>query len=119
VDKDGQSIPGASLVIFPADVGSPALLSDSMIRVASGQNGAYTSGRLAPGKYTVIAPDSNVDFSADFIDNLWAARSKSEPIELAANGTTSVTVQLTPIDWDVQAGENRKIELDLRKPEEK
>jgi hypothetical protein len=69
-----------------------------LIRASTDQNGAYTSARLAPGKYTVIATDSIVDFSADCIDKLWAARSKAEPIELAANGTASVTLQLTPIN---------------------
>ena len=98
VDKDGQPMPDTSLVIFPADVGSPPLLADSLIRASTDQNGAYTSARLAPGKYTVIATDSIVDFSADCIDKLWAARSKAEPIELAANGTASVTLQLTPIN---------------------
>jgi hypothetical protein len=98
VDKDGQPLPDTSLVIFPADIGSPALLADSLVRASTDQNGAYTSGRLAPGKYTVIATDSNVDFSADFIDRLWAARSKAEPTELAVNGTASVTLQVTPIN---------------------
>jgi hypothetical protein len=98
VDKDGQPIPDTSLVMFPAEVGSPALLADSLMRSSTDQNGAYTSGRLAPGKYTVIATGGNVDFSADCIDKLWAARSKAEPIELAANGTASVTLQLTPIN---------------------
>jgi hypothetical protein len=98
VDKEGHPIPDTSLVIFPADVASPALLADSLIRASSDQNGAYASGRLAPGKYTVIATDSRVDFSADCIDKLWAARSKAEPIELAPNGTASVTLELTSIN---------------------
>ena len=98
VDKDGQPIPDTSLVIFPADVASPALLADSLTRASTDQNGAYTSGRLAPGKYTVIATDSIVDFSADCIDKLWAARSKAEPIELAPNGSASVTLELTSIN---------------------
>jgi hypothetical protein len=98
VDKDRQPIPDTPLVIFSADVGSPALLADSLIRSSTDQNGAYTSGKLAPGKYIVIATESRVDFSADCIDKLWAARSKAEPIELAPNGSASVTVDLTSIN---------------------
>jgi hypothetical protein len=98
VDKDGQAIPDTSLVIMPADVSSPALLADSVIRASSDQKGTYTSGRLAPGKYIVIATDSNADFSADCIDKLWAVRSKTQTIELAPNGSASVTVELTSIN---------------------
>jgi hypothetical protein len=98
VDKDKNALPDSSLVILPADIGSPALLADSMIRTSTDQNGAYTSDRLAPGKYIVIATDSVIDYSADCIDKLWALRNKVDPVELAPNGSLSLTVELTPIN---------------------
>ena len=48
VDKDGQPIPDTSLIVMRADITSPALLADSLIRASTDQNGNYTSDRLAP-----------------------------------------------------------------------
>jgi len=98
VDKDKNPLPDTSLVILPVDIGSPALLADSMIRTSTDQNGTYTSDRLAPGKYIVIATDSVVDYSADCIDKLWGLRNKVDPVELGPNGSLSLTVELTPIN---------------------
>ncbi len=98
VDKDKNALPDTSLVILPADIGSPALLADSMIRTTTDQNGTYTSDRLAPGKYIVIATDSVIDYSADCIDKLCALRNKIDAVELGPNGSLSLTVELTPIN---------------------
>jgi hypothetical protein len=98
VDKDKNALPDTSLVILPADIGSPALLADSMIRASTDQNGGYTSDRLAPGKYIVMATDSVIDYSADCIDKLWGLRNKVDPVELAPNGSLSLTLELTSIN---------------------
>ena len=98
VDKDKNALPDTSLVIMPVDIGSPALLADSIIRTTTDQNGAYTSDRLAPGKYVVIATDSVIDYSADCIDRLWTLRNKVDPVELALNGSLSLTVELIPFN---------------------
>jgi hypothetical protein len=83
VDKDKNALPDTSLVILPVDID---------------QNGTYTSDRLAPGKYVGIATDSVVDYSADCIDTLRALRNKIDPVELAPNGSLSLTVALTSIN---------------------
>jgi hypothetical protein len=98
VDKDGQPIPDSSLIIMAADITTPALLADSLIRASTDQNGNYTSARLAPGKYFVIATDANIDFSVDSIDKLWAVRTRAKSIDLTPSGTVSVSVELTTID---------------------
>jgi hypothetical protein len=98
VDKDKNALPDTTFVILPADIGSPALLADSMIRTSTDQNGTYTSDRLAPGKYIVIATDSVIDYSADCIDKLWALRNKMDAVELAPNGSLSLTLELTSIN---------------------
>jgi hypothetical protein len=98
VDKDGQPIPDTALIIMPADITSPALLADSLIRASTDQNGNYTSDRLAPGKYIVIATDASVDSSVDSIDKLWAVRNKAQSVDLAPNGTVGVSVELTSIN---------------------
>jgi hypothetical protein len=82
---------------MPADITSPALLADSLIRASSDQNGNYTSDRLAPGKYILIATDSSIDSSVDSIDSLWAVRNKAQSVDLAPNGTVSVLVELASI----------------------
>jgi hypothetical protein len=98
VDKDGLPIPDTALIIMPADITSPALLADSLIRASTDQNGNYTSDRLAPGKYIVMATDSSIDSSVDSIDKLWAVRNKAQSVDLAPNGTVSVSVELTSIN---------------------
>jgi hypothetical protein len=98
VDKDGVPIPDAALVILPADITSPALLADSLIRASTDQNGNYTSARLAPGKYIVIATEASIDSSMDSIDKLWTVRNKAQSIDLAPNGTAGVSVELTSIN---------------------
>ena len=98
VDKDGNAIPDTCILIMPVEASSTAVLAGSMIRGSTDQNGNYSSPLLRPGKYLAIATESRVDFSIDRMQKLWMARTKAQEIELAPNGSASVTLERIAID---------------------
>ncbi|HLK17402.1 MAG TPA: hypothetical protein VKT81_00560 [Bryobacteraceae bacterium] len=71
-----------------------ATLRVSVVEDHSGHP-VVSAERIAPGKYVVIATDSVVDYSADCVEKLWALRNKIDPVELAASGSLSLTLELT------------------------
>jgi hypothetical protein len=52
VDKDGKAVPDTTLILGPAEIGSPMLLAGALVHASSDQNGTYTSETQTPGKYS-------------------------------------------------------------------
>jgi hypothetical protein len=46
--------------------------------------------RLAPGKYRVLATNETIDLFANRVDKLWAAQSRAQEVEIAANSNVQV-----------------------------
>lgn len=91
-DADGNPVSGAVAVVSLASVTSEAAFADSMITGRTDASGAWTSGLLAPGKYSVTATLAQVDRSPECIGRLYHARGKAEEAEIGAGATVSVNV---------------------------
>jgi hypothetical protein len=96
--KDGNAAPHVNVVIFPAGVPSEAALAERMVIGEADQNGNYSYGVLAPGKYFVLATTTTVDRTVESIGKLWGARTKAKDVELAPNASAQVTLEPSRID---------------------
>jgi hypothetical protein len=97
-DKDGAPVPDASIAIMPADARSEAALADALVTGQTDQEGNWSSGVLAPGKYLVLATQGSVDVAAHTIRKLWNARARAKDVELRPNGSARVTLEPGPLD---------------------
>ncbi len=102
MDKDGNPVPDTAVVAFPESAKSEVALADVMVTGRTDQNGTWSSGVLAPGKYEVIAPGLPpgvaVDRSPETLGKLLRARSKAQEVDLAASASAQVTLTPTPLD---------------------
>ncbi len=96
--KDGNAAPYMNVVIFPAGVPSEAALAERMVIGETDQNGNYSYGVLAPGKYFVLATTTTVDRTVESIGKLWSARTKAKDVELAPNASAQVALEPSRID---------------------
>ena len=102
----GSALGNASLrVILVRDGGTVSTTADSEAIFAAAvktgktdQDGVWTSGTLAPGKYFVLATGETIDHSPETTRKLWKARSRGEEVELAPNGKLSVTLSPKSLD---------------------
>jgi hypothetical protein len=94
-DKDGHPMSDFNVVILPESAGSEAALAATVVTGQTDQNGAWTSGQLAPGKYFVIATQSVVDRSAETIAKFWRGRDKAKRVDLGPKA--AVQVALDPL----------------------
>ena len=96
--KDGVPVPNSSVVLMPIAAPSEAAFAAVLTNGQTNQNGAWTSGMLAPGKYLVLATDALVNNSPESIGRLWRARTRAQEIEVEPNRTVDLALKLTPID---------------------
>ncbi|MFN3324384.1 MAG: hypothetical protein ACK5AZ_12885 [Bryobacteraceae bacterium] len=66
-DREGNPVADSHVVLLPASAASEAALADTMILGQTDQNGAWTSARLAPGKYYALARRTAPDKSPESI----------------------------------------------------
>jgi hypothetical protein len=97
-DKDGNAVPDARVLILPITVASETALAAAIVSGQCDQNGAWTSNRLAPGKYYVVALYTPYNNSPESIGKLWGSRTHFKEIELAPKG--NVQVALGPMSLD-------------------
>lgn len=93
-DKDGNPIADACVVLFPADAASEGALAATMVTGQTDQLGQYQSKTLAPGAYYVLASEEGFDLSVASIDELWRSRTQLRKVDLAANGSAHVDLEL-------------------------
>jgi hypothetical protein len=92
-DKDNNLVGDATVVLIPADAGNEPSLAASFHSGQTDQNGAWTSGVIAPGKYYAIALTAPVDRSPESIGKLLRSRNRAEEVDLAPNGSSQVTLE--------------------------
>jgi hypothetical protein len=97
-DKDGNAITDANIVVMPANATSEATMASAMITAQTDAFGTWTSGPIAPGKYYIIVTTTPASHSIETIAKLWRARSASEVVEVAPNGSAQLTRIPAPID---------------------
>jgi len=95
-DKDGNPIPDASVTIMPAEAESEAILAAALDSEPADQNGAWSTKRLPPGKYYVVASSTPFDMTPESIGRLWQLHNRAQEVELGPGATVQVT--LTPME---------------------
>ena len=93
-DKDGNPISDAWVAIIPESAATEAEMSAVMTIGQTGPNGVYSSSTLAPGKYRVLATNETIDMAANRVDKLWAAQSLGQEVEIGANTSVQVKLEL-------------------------
>jgi hypothetical protein len=90
--------PGSRILIMPAAAASEAIVADSLVGGQTSPAGAYTSPALAPGRYYVLATADLLDNTPESIAAVWRARTAARLVELAANGTAQVSLEVKSIN---------------------
>jgi len=88
-----QNASDSGLVIMRADVQSESALASSLVKGDTDQEGNFSYGVLAPGKYFVLTTPEPVDRSVDRINKLWARRSQAKDIEVTPSSTVQVRIE--------------------------
>lgn len=95
-DKDGNPIPDAAVTVMPANAESEAILAAALDAELADQNGSWSTKRLAPGKYYVVASSTPFDMTPESIGRLWQLHNRAQEVELGPGATAQVT--LTPLE---------------------
>jgi len=97
-DGDANPVGNANVLLVPASAGSEAELAAFLQSGVTDQNGSWTSGALAPGKYLALASPDAMDKSPESIGKLWRARTQAEEIEVQPNQTAQVSLEVKGIE---------------------
>jgi hypothetical protein len=99
VDKKGDVVFGANVVIMPKEAGSESELAAMRISGQTNQEGVYSSIALAPGPYNVLATSSAVtDLTPETINKLWNARSKAKEVKIGPSTTVELRMELVTLN---------------------
>jgi hypothetical protein len=98
MDKDGNPVPNIHVAILPAGLQSETALPGNLVSGETDQDGNYSHGVLAPGKYLVLATSMKIDRTFDRIQRLWRARGQAKTVDLGPNGSARVTIEPVTID---------------------
>jgi hypothetical protein len=91
-DRDGNPIPDSWVTVMPADAESEAALAAAFESEQTDQSGAWSTKRLAPGKYYVVASGAQFDMTPESIGRLWQLHTSAQEVELGPGATVQVTV---------------------------
>jgi hypothetical protein len=91
-DKDGNPIPDAAVTVIPAEAESEAILAAALDAEPADQNGAWSTKRLAPGKYYVVASSTPFDMTPESIGQLWQLHTRAQEVELGPGAAVQITV---------------------------
>jgi len=99
-DKDGNPIPDAWVYLMPDGAATEGALSARLISGQTDQNGDYFSGpSLAPGKYLVLASDSQaLAQSPEGVHSLWQRRASAKEVEIGSGAAAQTRLELTRLD---------------------
>ena len=97
-DKDGNPVPDIHVAILPVGLQSEAALPGRLVSGETDQDGNYSHGILAPGKYLVLATTMKIDSTFDKVQRLWGARGQAKTVELGPNGNAQVTIEPVRIE---------------------
>lgn len=94
-DGEGKATGDAFVYLLPMDARDEADLADRLIAGQTDQQGVYTWPRsIPPGTYRALATRAQPNYTPEFIDSLWRARSRAPEFQVAANGSAEVNVKL-------------------------
>ncbi|MBZ5586186.1 MAG: carboxypeptidase-like regulatory domain-containing protein [Acidobacteriia bacterium] len=97
-DTDGNPVSQAWVYVMPDGVPSSAALSAALVSGRTDQTGAFASGALRPGKYYVLASETEAFPTPESMDALWRARTRATEVELAPKGTAAVKLEPVTIE---------------------
>lgn len=97
-DKDGNAVPDTTVIAFPEDAASEAVLQDAIKTGTTDQAGRYTSIALAPGKYYVAATLDKINATPESLARILRNRTRFQEVDLAPNGSQSASLTPVPLD---------------------
>lgn len=97
-DHDGNPVSQAHLCLMPAEAASEAALSKDIHCPEVEKGWSAITQPLEPGKYLAIASDVFFDGTAESMRKLWLARPRAKEVEIAANVTAQVTLELADVN---------------------
>lgn len=92
-DREGKPAADVHIVLLPDATLTETALADSLVTGLADQMGLWTSGRLAPGKYHVLAVRAPIDKSPERIGQLLRSRSRAKEVEVGPKAEVQVTVE--------------------------
>ena len=91
-DKDGNAVPDCFIAVMPASADSEAEMTAAVDFEVSDQNGTWSTHRMAPGKYYVVASQFPFDLSPEGAARLWHARMSAHEVDLDPGAAEQVIV---------------------------
>ncbi|MBK9169000.1 MAG: carboxypeptidase regulatory-like domain-containing protein [Bryobacterales bacterium] len=92
-DREGKPAADVHIVLLPDAALTEAALADSLATGLADQMGYWMSGRLAPGKYHVLAVRAPINKSPERIGQLLRSRSRAKEVEVGPKAEVQVTVE--------------------------
>ena len=92
-DKNGNPTPDCFIAVIAASADTEAEMSSMVDFEITDQNGAWSTHRLAPGKYYVVASQHRFDLSPEGAARLWHSRMSAHEVDLGPGATEQVTVE--------------------------
>lgn len=95
-DADGHPSANIPVYIISKDATSLPELAQSMLSIASDQNGQFSAGTLTPGNYQVLATESPLLPTPESMARLLQSRSGAQDVEVKPSDTAQV--KLAPVE---------------------
>jgi hypothetical protein len=97
-DGQGKPIQNANVIVVPGSATSVPLIARLAVRGAAGINGEYTSPRLPPGKYRLLAISQPLRWDVpEDLDRLQAALVQGTSLDLDQRAVTNVVLHTSVI----------------------
>jgi hypothetical protein len=97
-DKDGNATGNGHVTLLAANAASEVALAAAMHSGQTDQNGIWTSGALAPGKYYAFATHHAIDRSPESIGKVWRSRSQAYELDLAPGVSANIILESREIE---------------------
>ncbi|MDR3717537.1 MAG: carboxypeptidase-like regulatory domain-containing protein [Bryobacteraceae bacterium] len=91
-DKGGNPVPDIYVVLIPAEAANEAALAETIISGQTDDQGAYSRGPVAPGKYYVTTSPARVPPTPEAMTRLVQARIHAQEVEVGPKASVNLTL---------------------------
>lgn len=91
-DKDANPVPDIHVVLIPAEAATEAALAETITSGQTDDQGAYSSGPIAPGKYYVTTSPARVPPTPEAMTRLMQARIHAQEVEIGPKASVNLTL---------------------------
>ena len=92
-DRSGKPVSGCYVTVVRAGAHSEADLSVDFLSGRTNETGAYVSGTMKPGKYLVLATDTQFNTSAGSLGALSSVLARAKQVEISPKAAVQVTLE--------------------------